>query len=69
VVTDGLVVIIEPLINQKYIIISTRKKNTDYRNIQIRNKQEQKKLTKTSLIIIQKNILIIVLRNGLNNIL
>jgi hypothetical protein len=69
VVTDGLVVTVEPPINQKHIIISARKKTTDHRNIRIRNKQEQKKLIKTSLITIQKNVSIIALRNGLSNIL
>jgi hypothetical protein len=37
VVTDGLVAIVEPLINQKHVIISARKKTTDYRNIRIRS--------------------------------
>jgi hypothetical protein len=31
IVIDRLVVTIEPLINQKHIIISTRKKTTDHR--------------------------------------
>jgi hypothetical protein len=69
IVTDRLVVTVELLINQKYIIISTRKKTADYRNIWIKNKQKQKNPTKTSLITAPKNILIIVLRNSLNNIL
>jgi hypothetical protein len=47
-VTDGLVAIVEPFINQKHITISTRKKSTDYRNIRIKNRQKQKKLTKTN---------------------
>jgi hypothetical protein len=69
VITNGLVVTVEPLIDQKYIVISTRKKTTDYRNIRIRNKQKQKKLIKASLITIQKNALIIALRNGSSNML
>jgi hypothetical protein len=69
VVTDRLVVIVEPLINRKHIAISARKKTTDHRNTWIRNKQKQKKLTKTSSIIAQKNTLIIVLKNGSSNIL
>jgi hypothetical protein len=35
----------------------------------MKNKQKQKKLIKTSLITVQKDILIIVLRNGSSNIL
>jgi hypothetical protein len=54
VVTDGLIVTIEPLIDRKYIIISTRKKTIDYRNTRIRNKQKRKRLIKASSIIIQK---------------
>jgi hypothetical protein len=50
VVIDGLVVIIKTPIDRKYIIISTRKKTADYRNIRIRSRQERKKLTKTSSI-------------------
>jgi hypothetical protein len=69
VVINGLVVIVEPLIDRKYIAISTRKKTTDYRNIRIRSGQEQKKPTKTSSITAQKNALIIALRNGLSNML
>jgi hypothetical protein len=68
-VTDGLVTIIETLIDRKHIIMSTRKKTTDYRNIRMKNRQKQKKPIKTSLITIQKDALIIVLRNGLSNIL
>jgi hypothetical protein len=68
IVTDRLAVIIETPINRKLIAISARKKTTDYRNIRIRSRQEQKKPTKASLITIQKDILIIVLRNGLSNI-
>jgi phosphopantothenoylcysteine synthetase/decarboxylase len=49
--------------------MSARKKTTDYRNTRIRNKQEQKRPTKTSLITIQKNTSTIALRNGSNNIL
>jgi hypothetical protein len=69
VVIDRLAVTIEPLINRKYITTSARKKTTDYRNTRIKNKQEQKRLIKTSLITIQKNTLIIALRNDSNNIL
>jgi hypothetical protein len=69
VVTDRLVIIIETLIDRKYIIISTRKKNIDYRNIRMRNKQKQKKPIKASSITIQKDILIIALRNSSSNIL
>jgi hypothetical protein len=69
VVTDGLVVIIETLINRKHIIISARKKTTDYRNIRIRSGQERKKLIKAISITAQKNALIIALRNGSSNIL
>jgi hypothetical protein len=50
VVTDGLVVIIEPLIDRKHITMSARKKTIDYRNIQIRSGQKQKKPTKASSI-------------------
>jgi hypothetical protein len=69
VVTDRLVATIELLINRKYIIISTRKKTTDYKNIRIKNKQKQKKPTKTNLITAQKNVLTIALKNGSSNIL
>jgi hypothetical protein len=69
VVIDRLAVTVEPLIDRKHIVMSTRKKTTDYRNIRIKNKQEQKKLIKASLITIQKDISIIVLRNGSSNIL
>jgi hypothetical protein len=69
VVTDRLVAIIEPLIDRKHVAISARKKTADHRNIQIKSRQKQKKPTKTSSITIQKNILIIALRNGLSNML
>jgi hypothetical protein len=69
VVTDRLVVIIETLIDRKHVIISTRKKTTNHRNIRIKNRQKQKKPTKTSSITTQKDILIIALRNGSSNIL
>jgi hypothetical protein len=49
--------------------MSARKKTTDHRNIRIRNRQEQKKLTKASLITAQKDVLIIALRNGSSNML
>jgi hypothetical protein len=41
IVTDGLVVIVELLINQKYIIMFSRKKTIDYRNIRMKNKQNK----------------------------
>jgi hypothetical protein len=69
VVTDGLVAIIEPLIDRKYIAMSTIKKNTDYRNIRMRSRQKQKKLIKVSLTTAQKNVSTIALRNGSSNIL
>jgi hypothetical protein len=69
VVINGLVVTVEPLIDRKHVIMSARKKTADHRNIRIRNKQEQKKHTKANLITAQKNISIIVLRNGSSNIL
>jgi hypothetical protein len=69
VITDGLVVIVKPPIDQKHVIISARKKTTDYGNIRIRNKQERKRLIKTSLITAQKDVSIIALRNSLSNIL
>jgi hypothetical protein len=69
VVIDGLAVIIETLIDRKHIIMSARKKTTDYRNIRIRSGQERKKPIKTSSIIVQKDISIIVLRNSSSNIL
>jgi hypothetical protein len=69
VVTNGLVVTVEPLIDRKHIIISARKKTTDYRNIRIKNKQKRKRPTKTNLITVQKKILIIILRNSSSNIL
>ena len=69
VVTDRPAAIVEPLIDRKHVIMSARKKTADHRNIRIRNKQEQKKPTKASSITAQKNILIIILRNSLSNIL
>jgi hypothetical protein len=69
VVTDGLAATVELLIDQKHIIISTRKKTTNYKNIRIKSKQKPKKPIKASLITIQKNVLIIALRNGSSNIL
>jgi hypothetical protein len=69
VITNGLAVTIEPLINQKHIIIFAKKKTTDHRNIRIRNKQERKRLTKASSITTQKDTSIIALRNGSSNIL
>jgi hypothetical protein len=68
-VTDGLVAIIESLIDRKYIVIFARKKTTDYRNIRIRNKQKQKRPIKTSSITVQKSASIIILKNGSSNIL
>jgi hypothetical protein len=49
-VTDRLVVIIEPPIDQKYIVMFARKKTADYRNIRMRSRQKQKKPIKASLI-------------------
>jgi hypothetical protein len=69
IITDRLVVTVEPLIDRKHIIISAKKKTTDYRNTWIRNKQKRKRPTKTSSITAQKNALTIALRNGSSNIL
>jgi hypothetical protein len=62
IVTDGLVVIIEPLIDRKYVAIFARKKTINHRNTWIKNKQKRKKP-------IKKNTLIIALRNSSSNIL
>jgi hypothetical protein len=56
IVTDGLAVTIEPPIDRKYIIMFSRKKTADYRNTRIKNKQEQKRLTKASSITVQKTL-------------
>jgi hypothetical protein len=46
--------------DRKHIVISARKKTADYRNIQIKNKQKQKRFIKASSIIAQRDILIII---------
>jgi hypothetical protein len=69
VITDGLVVTVETPIDRKHIVMSARKKTTDYRNTRIRNEQKQKRLIKASSITAQKDVLTIALRNGSSNIL
>jgi hypothetical protein len=51
------------------VATSARKKIANYRSIQIRNRQERKRLTKASSITVQTNASTITLKNGLSSTL
>ena len=49
--------------------MSAKKKIADYKDIQIRSRQKQKRFIKVSSITVQRDALIIALRNSLSNTL
>ena len=69
VVIDRLAAMVEPLIDQKHIAISARKKTADHGDIQIRSRQKQKRPIKASSTTAQRDASIIALRNSSSNTL